>query len=313
MTGNPSLIPGAVSQRSIDNRRAKYGEESPVYQSRVLGMSPEQATDSLIRLSWLEASARRFDARRVLNLLPSDITGKGVDVANSEHGDRACIADFADNALIRLSAFQCPDSNALGRTVKMEMDAASLDNQRCGIDAIGVGAGTVNELRRLGRVVQALNAGGSPMEMVEKLPDGTSREWSGDVNVFKNLRSQMYWQLREDLRTDVIDMPKDDELWEELLTPTFVDEPKTIIEPKAEIKARLGRSPDKADAVVMANWVRKRIGIVPKPEPRENQSLGYDYKNQRVRVRLTGEEEAAKMFERAQPHPTANRYRMPRR
>ncbi len=89
VTGNASFIPGAVSQRSIDSRLAKYGEESPVYQSRVLGQSPEQATDSLIRLKWLEASAERYEARRVQGLLPTDISGKGVDVANSEHGDRA--------------------------------------------------------------------------------------------------------------------------------------------------------------------------------------------------------------------------------
>lgn len=260
---DPNVVPGAVSRVAIERRRIKYGEESPVYQSRVCGNSPEQATDALIRLSWLEAADLRFQARKRLGTMPTRVTGKGVDVANSEHGDRACIVDFAQAVCIRVEAFQCPDSNALGRQVKLEMDAADLEAKRVGVDAIGVGAGTVNELRRLKRVVQALQAGGSPLHMTEKAPDGKEREWTADVNVFKNLRSQMYWQAREDLRTGVIDVEKDQELWDELVEPTYVDDPKTVVEPKDEIKERLGRSPDKADAFVMANWVRERAIVLP--------------------------------------------------
>lgn len=258
VTGNPTLVPGAISALSIARRRAKYGETSPVYQSRVRGVSPEQASDALIRLEWLEQAAARFEARLQAGQLPRRITGKGVDVANSEHGDRACIADFADNALVRLDAFQCPDANALGRQVAMEMDAADLKHVRVGVDTIGVGAGTYNELGRLRKRVQGLNASAKPLQRTEKAPDGSSLEWIADGNVFRTFRDQMYWQLREDLRNGRIDMPRDDELWEELTAPTFVDEPKTIIEPKDEIKDRLGRSPDKADAVVMGNWVRER-------------------------------------------------------
>lgn len=264
VTGRDALIPGAVSPISIARRLQKYGESSPVYQSRVRGVSPEQATDALIRWSWLEAAADRYHARQTAGTLPRGVTGKGVDVANSEHGDRACVVDFAANACVRIEAFACPDSNALGRQVKHEIDAARLDPQRVGVDAIGVGAGTVNELRHLGAVVRALNASARPMVMAEKV-DGQSVEWSYDVNKFKNLRSQMYWQVREDLRLGTIDVPEDRELWEELVTPTFVDEPFTIVEAKDDVRARLGRSPDKADAFVMANWVRAR-DVRPKPE-----------------------------------------------
>ncbi len=311
---NANVIPGAVSQEAIDRRKAKYGETSPLFQSRVRGISPEQASDALIRMEWLEASAVRWNARRALNQIPHNITGKGVDVANSEHGDRACIVDFADNMVVRIEAFQCPDSNALGRKVNLEIDAAGLRQICVGIDTIGVGAGTVNELRRLGKKeVQALNASSSPMDSAERAPDGRTYEWAPDANLFKNLRSQMYWQAREDLRLGNIDVPKDDELWEELITPTFVDEPKTIVEPKEEIKDRLGRSPDKADAFVMANWVRKRSVQIEKEEVPQGKSMGYDYVAQKPKERITAEQEFQQMFERAQPKTTAGRYRMPRR
>lgn len=312
---DPSIIPGAISRISIDRRRIKYGLTSPVYESRVRGISPEQASDSLIRYEWLEASAARYKARASI---PTIVTGKGVDVANSEHGDRACIVDFADNVCVRISAFQCPDSNALGRQVSMEMDGGSsqsLQAWRVGVDAIGVGAGTVNELRRLGKSVQALNVSMPPKMQAEKAPDGGTYEWAPDSNQFKNLRSQMYWQAREDFRLGAIDVPEDPELWEELTAPTFVDEPKTIVEPKDEVKKRLGRSPDKADAFVIANWVRKRVIVrQEKKSIPDDISPGYDYKKGRVATKPTADEEVARMIDRALPQsPTVGRYGIPRR
>lgn len=313
VTDNPDLVPGAVSRKSIQKRLLEYGENSPIYQSRVRGVSPEQASDALIRLEWLKAAAERYEARRVLGTLPERVTGKGVDAANSEHGDQAAIVDFMENVWLQPRAFQCPDSNALGRQVALEMDASDLPQNRVGVDAIGVGAGTVNECRRLGKVVQALNAGASPMRMVEKAPDGKTVEWSPDVNMFKNLRSQMYWQAREDLRLGTVDGPEDRELWEELIAFTFDDSTKVVIvEPKDEVKARLGRSPNKSDAWVMANWVRKRAVKFIKPEPRENQSPGFDYERQKPRERETGEQWMDKMIRAGAGDPLYGRSRRPR-
>lgn len=311
VTRNPSLIPGAISQGSIDKRRLDYGETSPVYQSRVRGVSPEQASDALIRMEWLRAARVRYEARQQL---PRVVTGKGVDAANSEHGDRACIVDFADNVMVRCEAFQCPDSNALGTQVVNEARKWGLAGLRVGIDAIGVGAGTVNEARRLGFMVMALYAGGKPMTMIEKAEDGTPVEWSPDVNLFKNLRSQMYWQAREDLRKGVIDVPYDKDLWDELVAPTFDDQSKVVVvEPKDEIKLKLGRSPDKADAFVMANWVRHRTVEPPKQEERQGVSLGYDYVNRRPKQRQTAEQEIQQILQRAQPNVISSRYSIPNR
>jgi hypothetical protein len=267
ITGNPSFVPGAVSAASIAKRKLKYGEASPVYQSRVKGLSPEQASDALIRVEWLKRSAARYEARKQAGMLPKKVTGKGVDVANSEHGDRACIADFADNCLIRLDAFACPDAGALGRQVALEIQNDGTNPSNTGIDGVGVGASTVNECRRLKKNVQNLQASARPVTKAQKAPDGGTYEWAADGNVFRHLRDQMYWQTREDLRLDVLDMPWDDELAEELTTPTFEDEPRTIVMAKDDIKLLLGRSPDKADAVVMGNWVRHRSVPVDRTVP----------------------------------------------
>jgi len=74
---------------------------------------------------------------------------------------------------------------------------------------------------------------------------------------FVNARAEAWWRFRGELNPDreggsVIALPDDPELLADLATPTF--EVKTAgiqLEPKDEIKKRLGRSPDKGDAVVM--------------------------------------------------------------
>lgn len=357
--GDPDLIPGTISQVKIDARLADCdgNAEDPLYLSRVRGVSPEQASNALIRLEWLKSSADRWRVRKAetarlqaggmvehdasvgvlaafetrsangpvvsygkvatKHILPigSTVTGKGVDAANSEHGDRAAICDFSGNAVVRLVAFQCPDSNALGRQVKLEMEASSLDANRVGVDATGVGAGCVNELRRLRAPVVAIYFGSPATMMSEKLPDGRKHEWAPDVNLFASaggLRSQMYWQLREDLRHGVIDIPEDIELWEELTAPTFVDYPKTVVEPKDEIKPRLGRSPDKAEALVIANWVRARAFVAPVVEQQQAKSLGWDPRSGKPVERETGQAAFDRMIQKAQGNPRSGRMRVPR-
>lgn len=314
VSGNPDTVPGTISQEKLDLRRADYGEESPVYQSRVRGISPEQATDALIRVEWLRHAAIRYQVRKKLGALPVRVTGKGVDVANSEHGDHAAIVDFADNVCTRCDSFPCPDSNVLGAQVVADAKKQELPASRIGVDAIGVGAGTVNEARRLGWIVQALYAGGNPMKMMEKAEDGRLVEWSPDVNVFENLRGQMYWQARVDLQNGGLDAPEDRELWEELTVMTYNDESKKVkVMKKDEVKKLIGRSPNKADAFVMANWVRKRSVEPPKPQLRPNQSAGYDYVNQRPKPKPSAEDEVTKLLQSAAPNATASRYSVPSR
>lgn len=312
VTGNANLIPGACSRSSNDKRLADYGAEDPVYLSRVRGVSPEQASNSLIRLEWLKRAASRWKAKHAAGTLPTQVSGKGVDVANSEHGDSAAICDFAENAVVSLTAFPCPDSNKLGARVVSDAQRQGLPGARVGVDAIGVGAGTVNEARRLGFYVQPLYAGGKPMQMAEKAPDGKLVEWSPDVNQFENLRGQMYWQMREDFRTDQIDAPEDQDWWAELVAHTFEDQGKvTKIAPKDDVKKALGRSPDKADASVMANWVRARAVKAPKPVEKHGVSLGYDYGHRRPKERQTAEQEMQQVLRRANPNASGSRSAIP--
>lgn len=73
---------------------------------------------------------------------------------------------------------------------------------------------------------------------------------------FRNRRAEVWWRFREALEPNLgepVALPPDAELLADLTAPTWQLTPSGIvIEPKDKIKSRLGRSPDKGDAVVMA-------------------------------------------------------------
>lgn len=75
---------------------------------------------------------------------------------------------------------------------------------------------------------------------------------------FSNLRTEAYWRFREALDPDQpggspIMLPDDSMLVADLTAATFEERNKVLVmEPKDKVKERLGRSPDRGDAVVMA-------------------------------------------------------------
>jgi hypothetical protein len=75
---------------------------------------------------------------------------------------------------------------------------------------------------------------------------------------FANKRAEAWWRFREALNPDqqggsVIALPPDPELRADLAAPTYeVSARGLLIEGKDDLRKRLGRSPGKGDAVVMA-------------------------------------------------------------
>jgi hypothetical protein len=116
------------------------------------------------------------------------------------------------------------------------------------IDVIGIGAGVFDRLRQLKQKVFAFNAGKAT----------SKRDRSKELG-FRNVRAAAWWNLREQLDPDFgsdIGLPPDDQLTGDLTAVKQVnrEEGKIQIEPKEDVRERLGRSPDKGDSVVSAYW-----------------------------------------------------------
>jgi len=109
-------------------------------------------------------------------------------------------------------------------------------------DAVGLGAGVADRLRQLGYQVSEFNGGFQP----------------GRRDRFFNGRSESYWNLREILEAGRIALPKDEELFHELLSLNWRPTPLGLVqlESKSDLKLRLGKSPDRADCVSMLFYPR---------------------------------------------------------
>lgn len=254
---NADFIPGAQSTTGIKTLENKYTADGTMYLSRVRGISPKEAADSLIKMEWISKQIISTAAAQdiIQKELATGIPALGVDVANSEDGDDAAIAKGKGRVCTEVKTFKCPDANQLAkRDVIPLMQKEGIRPEFVGVDGVGVGAGTVNAMKEYGLKVQNLIGGAAP---TFQLIGGNNKRFK-DEQQYKNLRAQMYWRAREDIRTGVVFLPNDPELHADLVAPKWqIQEKLIIIESKEKIKSRLGRSPNKGDAFVYWNWVRQ--------------------------------------------------------
>lgn len=270
---DPDIIPGAVSQGSIDERREEYGEESPLFKAQVRGISPEQSTEAFIKKSWCDDGIARAKNPELRQALIEDgyFPALGVDVANVEGGDNAAIARGRGALCLEVEEVEIlehgavSDASHLGVKVALEMATTPIDPMHVGIDDVGVGSSTVNKLRELRLRCQELS-GSAAVQTDEDLLRESGRSYVM-AGVFGNLRSQMWWQGRVDLQHGKVGLPDDPELVKDLVAVTWrLKNGKLWAQHKEEVIDDLGRSPNKGDAWIYWNWVRPRRTKPPEDE-----------------------------------------------
>lgn len=251
-----AIASGRVSQAWADQRKLQWGEQSATYANRVLGEFHSSDDDGVIPLSWIEAANERWEAttleiekgRFVLDKL--DVVG--VDVARSGD-DKTCIALKHGDRIHELRYTFHEDTmqttGRVGGILTLHRQAKAI------VDTDGLGAGVTDRLREQGYNVDAFHAGAS----VDKYTTDASGELS-----FVNVRAAAWWRMRQLLdpaNDPKLELPPDDRLTGDLTSPHWVvaSNSKIKVESKDDIKKRLGRSTDAADAVIQACWEpRKR-------------------------------------------------------
>jgi hypothetical protein len=137
-----------------------------------------------------------------------------------------------------------PDARANATEVERVMTAGGVGY----IDGDGIGASTYH----LARAILGTN--------IQVYLGSAPTQWRDQAKVLKfaNTRSAAWWALREALdpsNKKPLALPPGRTLRVELTAAHYTTESRLVkLEKKADIKERLGRSPDLADAVVMANW-----------------------------------------------------------
>jgi phage terminase large subunit len=205
----------------------KYGRESPWVLVNVFGRFPPSSINALLGPDEVrEAMGRRYESHQYS--FASVILG--VDVAR-QGDDRSCIVARQGLYVAPPVVLRIQDSLAGASRVAMEQDKWQADAVH--IDATGgYGVGWIDALRGMRRQAREVQFAGKPT-------DGR----------FLNKRAEMYWDMAQWVR-DGGWLPNVPELVGELCTPTYSYRgDKFQLEGKDEIKERLGRSPDIADAL----------------------------------------------------------------
>lgn len=214
-----------------------WGRDSPMFQVRALGEFPTAASNSVIPLHLVEQAQQRD--------LPGDVTQDRVVIACdvARFGDDETVLATRVGPRIRLTRDEAGVLEAyVGKSTTETVGRIIREARRYPqhivtivVDDVGVGGGVTDQLREQGWNVVAFNS-------------GHRAHRSGD---YPNRRSELWFAMVDALGD--LDLDPDEQLLADLTAPVYgIDgQGRRVVEPKAHTKKRLGRSPDRGDAVLM--------------------------------------------------------------
>lgn len=252
-------VPGLATPEGLEFDREHWGEGSAAWVSRVEGRFPETSTDTVIPLQLTHNALLRLRETK-----PEGPLSIGVDPAGFGD-DWSCIyarRGLRPVALVSFSGIDGPD--LAGKVLELVGTLRGhAEPVRVNVDVTGEGASCFDALVRAaeanGLELNGVNFGGAP---TAQPPAGPG---------YANLATQMWFELRAALQAGAalpdesvcsrIDAAK---LEGELVARKygFDMQGRTALERKKDMKARIGRSPDRADACVLAHYQPPPAGHV---------------------------------------------------
>jgi hypothetical protein len=243
VTTGETVIPGAVTGDWVEERKAEWGENSPLFQAKVLGQFPVEGSDTLIPLSWVE---RAIGAK----VAGDERKSIGCDVARFGEDETVIFKSLGNTYELVESVNKRATNETAGRLVLAAKDAGA---EFVAVDDTGVGGGVTDMLREQGMSVVPVNFGAV----------------AEDPERFANLKAEIFWNLREDFEKSRISVPDDAVLMNQIASIRYslTSKGQIKIESKDEAKKRGLRSPDRADALAIchyakrANWIPEMLWI----------------------------------------------------
>lgn len=238
-------VPPDVAQQLIhpiwaEEKAKSWGPESPIYISKVLGEFPPYATDTVV--PWQFAVKCRTEPREYLERPEAAEAELGVDVGAG--GDATVIwVRRGWKAIEKITDHSADPKVVTGKIMEAIRRHRAA---RVKIDTIGIGWGVAGWVRQevedLEWEVDVVN-----VNVAERPQDHTR---------FVNLRDEIWWDVGRELsRAKTWDLSLvDDDTIAQLTAVKYSIKANGLIkiEPKADVRERLGRSPDDADALLMA-------------------------------------------------------------
>lgn len=262
---------------------------SAAFTSRVRAEFPAIDTNAVIPLHWVEQAMVRWEDWKAgdpaCGIPPeAETPGRrvlGVDVAR-EGQDKTAVAVRQGLVVQKVLSWHKEDTMQTVARVRPLLDHPQA---QAVVDTIGVGAGVFDRLRQLANAQRGDDGQLVPQEIQGSVVQFIASEQSGRTDRtgkfrFRNDRMAAWWNLRELLdpsRGSRVCLPRSTDLLVQLSTPRWwiLDgSPTILVETKDELRKRLKRSPDEADAVVMAFWLAGAPSIGE--DSPEGQPVAYD-------------------------------------
>lgn len=283
----PKGTPGAMSRQFLPCFREEnlaLMSKDPGYRDR-LKQLPEDKQRAYLHGLW-DSVDRPFQVVKS-QWWNNAINGKNKPVPGlaaiggdyAESGDKCAECQGFGNQVRKFKDYPGMDTDEFGDILfKSAMglgDKHGHDFVRVGVDSVGPGTGVYHHLRKT-KLAGRLD----PMRYKDPAFDETWKTYTVKMR-FNNLRSQMWWKFGDDMRHGRVDLsPLQNEegyyenlhlLQEEILAHTYTEKNGIIqIVDKNELRKaeQLARSPDRADALVIWNWVRDKRPLSHIPEKR---------------------------------------------
>lgn len=219
----------------------------------------EDDEQQLIPTAWVEAAMERWrNVTAKADWKVPEMAAMGVDAARggnmggttgSTGKDKMVIACRHDSATLRfvseLIVAKGVDVNT-GNLAAAKVIAHRRHNAPVQLDVAAIGTSVLDALNENSIHTVALNGAAQSV----------GKDKSGILK-FSNRRAEFHWRMREALDPEAeipMALPPDPELLADLTAPRWtVKSSGIVVEPKADIKKRIGRSPDKGEAVMYSN------------------------------------------------------------
>ena len=250
LTANPA--PGWVKHRFIEQKLEDHvfiqalPKDNPYlppdYESNLRKLYPEELVKQLLEGDWdvLEAGNYLFkyaDIKAAIDRETNEdkTTVLGVDLARfGDDSSVACIRQGSEVVWLE----EWAKTDLMTSTGKIINLIQKFTPDAVNVDVIGLGAGVVDRLKEQKFKVNGVNVG----------------EAATDKLKYANLRAEAYWQLADRFQKGEISIPDDLGLLAQLssIKYKFDSHGRLQIEAKEDMKKRGMKSPDKADALVLA-------------------------------------------------------------
>ncbi len=278
------VIPGLATARWVEERRQIWGAENPLYRARVLGEFPDQAEDTLIRLSDIEAAARRYadsgvaDSREAGTgevgdfatrpapdspVRPTPVEGSpaGAGPARREGTNRETARNGAAGAVVILAVDVArfgSDRSVILRRRGRQVEEIRIFNRMDTMELAGWVAAAIREFQPSQTCIDEVGVGAGVVDRLREQGYGVRginvAHAARQKEIFANLRAEGYWRLRELFAAGEISIPPDQQLMGELaaLRYSYDSQGRILLESKETLRQRGIPSPDKADALMLA-------------------------------------------------------------